>query len=273
LSTVEKPRDWNAASYDRLSDPQLGWGVEVLERLQLRGDETVLDAGCGTGRVTKLLAERLPRGRVIGVDASPSMIELARRSLGEDAELICADLVEVDLPEPASVDVVFSTATFHWIRDHDALHRNLHRQLKPRGRIVAQCGGVGNIAMVRAAVSQVTQEEPFAKHFAGWGMPWNFKAPEEETAILERAGFIAVECWLQRKTVEPDNPREYLTTVCLGSHLERLPEELRADFVSRVASHMPNPNTWRGSRNRPGGREAARLEYVRLNIDATRDDQ
>lgn len=268
MSIVDKPRDWDAASYDRVSDPQRDWGVEVLKRLDLRGDETVLDAGCGTGRVTRLLADRLPEGRVIGVDASPSMVEAATKALGGDADLICADLVELALPSP--VDAVFSTATFHWIRDHDALYRNLHRLLKPRGRLVAQCGGVGNIAAVRAAVSQVVQEEPFAPHFAGWAKPWNFQTPEGEAAILEQAGFVGVDCWLQRKTVEPLNPREYLETVCLGSHLERLPQELRPEFVSAVVAHMPSPHAWRRSQNDADGRDVARLEYVRLNIEATR---
>src|SRR5689334_9359855 len=112
-------RDWDAATYDRVSDPQLGWAREQLERLELAGDEVVLDAGCGSGRVTALLADLVPRGRVYAVDVAPSMAEHARVALGDRATVFCQDLVELSLPEP--VDAIFSNATFHWIHDHDAL--------------------------------------------------------------------------------------------------------------------------------------------------------
>ena len=118
----------------------------MLDRLELSGDETVLDAGCGSGRVTRLLVERVPRGRVIGVDASPSMIAKARESLAATRatfDLIVSDLLDLELPEP--VDVVFSNATFHWILDHRRLFERLHAALRPGGRMEAQCGGIGNV--------------------------------------------------------------------------------------------------------------------------------
>src|SRR5438045_5843592 len=135
------PGDWNANAYDRVADPQARWGATVLERLPLDGDERVLDAGCGTGRVTALLLERLPRGRVVALDGSPSMIEEARRRFAGDArvELVTADLAR-PLPLAAAVDAVLSTATFHWIADHGALFRNLAAVLRPGGRLCAQCG-------------------------------------------------------------------------------------------------------------------------------------
>jgi len=77
-------RDWDGAAYDRISAPQEALGRAVLSRMRLRGDETVLDAGCGSGRVTEALIERLPQGRAIAVDASPSMVEQAQQRLPED---------------------------------------------------------------------------------------------------------------------------------------------------------------------------------------------
>src|SRR3954452_8014305 len=133
-------RSWDGAEYDRLSTPMERLGREVLDRLELRGDETVLDAGCGSGRLTELLIERVPDGRVVGVDASASMIDAARERLGADADLRVADLVGLDLGG-ATVDVVFSTATFHWIAVHDALFASLRQAPRPRGRLVAPCGG------------------------------------------------------------------------------------------------------------------------------------
>ena len=131
-------REWDGASYDRVSGPMEALGRDVLERLELVGDETVLDAGCGSGRITEALIERLPRGRAIAVDQSPSMVEAAKQRLGPDADVRVVDLLELDLDEP--VDAVLSTATFHWIADHDLLFKRLRSALRPAGRLVAQCG-------------------------------------------------------------------------------------------------------------------------------------
>jgi trans-aconitate 2-methyltransferase len=248
---VSAGRDWDAATYDRVSDVQLGWAFEQLERLPLRGDEVVVDAGCGSGRVTAELVARLPRGRVYGVDVSPSMAEHARAAVGDRATILCQDLVELELPEPA--DVVFSNATFHWIHDHDALFAALARALRPGGRLVAQCGGRGNIDAFRRIADQVAQEPRFAPYFDGWQRPWNYAGPEETAERLERAGFADVRTWLQPKHVEPE--RAFVKTVCLVRHLDPLPEGLRDAFVDRVVERAGDPVV---------------LEYVRLNMTARR---
>src|SRR5919107_2930551 len=195
----ERPRDWDAASYQRVSAPLEAMGREVLDRLELRGDERVLDAGCGTGRVTAALLERLPRGEVVAVDGSPAMVEEARGRLGPRAEVFVADLCELELSAP--VDAILSTATFHWIADHDRLFERLHAALRPGGRLVAQCGGEGNIATVRAAIERVG--EPALE---GWDGPWRFASPEETAARLERLGFETVRTWRQDVRVEPEDP-------------------------------------------------------------------
>ncbi len=136
-------RDWDAATYDRVSTPHVEWANILLDRLDLSGDETVLDAGCGSGKVTLMLLERLPRGRVVAVDRAPSMIEHAREALNGRATVLQADLTELQLDEP--VDAIFSSAVFHWIADHDRLFARLHAALAPGGHLVAQCGGEGNV--------------------------------------------------------------------------------------------------------------------------------
>jgi trans-aconitate 2-methyltransferase len=244
-------RDWDAATYDRISDPQFGWALEQLERLALAGDEVVLDAGCGSGRVTAVLADRVPDGRVYGVDAAPSMVRHAQSALGDRAIVLCQDLVELALPEP--VDAVFSNATFHWIADHDALFAALHRSMKPGARLVAQCGGRGNIDAFRALAGDVAGEQPFAEHFAGWQGPWNYAGPEETTERLTRAGFADVSCWLEPKAVTPTEPAGFVQTVCLVRHLDRLANELRGPFVHRVLERAGDPLI---------------LRYVRLNMTA-----
>jgi trans-aconitate 2-methyltransferase len=244
-------REWDAASYDRVAAPLTAMGDAVLARLELRGEETVLDAGCGSGRVTEQLAARLPRGRVIAVDASRAMVVQARRRLGDRARVEVCDLVELALDEP--VDAILSTATFHWIADHDRLFRRLRAALRPGGRLVAQCGGEGNVAAFRRAVDGATARDPYAASFAGWSGPWNFQTAADTEARLAAAGFARARCWTEQVSVVPERPAEYLRTVMLGAHLPRLAPGLREPFVDAVAARLARP---------------LRLDYVRLNIDA-----
>ncbi len=246
-------RDWDAATYDRVSDPQVAWARGVLDRLAPKGHETVLDAGCGSGRVTRMLMERLPRGRVIGVDAAPSMVEQARANLGEAADVRHVELTALDLVE--EFDAVFSNAVFHWVGDHEALFGRLHDALRPGGRLVAQCGGAGNVERFHAAAAQVGAQQPFAEYLGGWAGPWNFAGAEETTERLAAAGFEEIEVGLEPSPVVPEPTVEYLRTVCLGHHVERLPEELRDRYVSEVADRCGQP---------------VELDYVRLNIMARR---
>jgi len=245
--------DWDAATYDRVSDVQFAWALAQLERLRLNGDEVVLDAGCGSGRVTAELIARVPRGRAYGVDLSVAMVEHARASVGQRATILHQDIVELALPEP--VDVVFSNATFHWVLDHEALFAALHRTLRPEGRLLAQCGGAGNIDAFLTTAQAIAGEAPFAAHFDGWRPPWYFATAEDTTARLERAGFTDVDCWLAPGSVTPAEPREFVQTVTLRPHLNLIPEELRDEFVDRVLARMDEPLA---------------LDYVRLNMSAVR---
>src|SRR4051812_705989 len=163
-------REWDAEVYDRVSDPQFEWSQEVIERLAAQPDETILDAGCGSGRVTEELVKR--SGRVIAVDASEGMIEKARERLGPDADIRVVDLAELDLGE--QVDAIFSNAVFHWIPDHDRLFARLHAALEPGGRLVAQCGGKGNVASLVRVIVEVAADERFEPHFRDFGGGWNF---------------------------------------------------------------------------------------------------
>jgi trans-aconitate 2-methyltransferase len=244
-------RDWDGASYDRISGTMEKLGLEVLDRLELRGDETVLDAGCGSGRITQALIERLPHGRVIALDESPSMIAAARERLGPDPDLRVGDLLELKLEEP--VDAILSTATFHWIKDHERLFARLHAALEPGGRLLAQCGGEGNIDVLRGRAREVIAREPYAEHFRDWQPPWNYAGPEITRERLLAAGFASAECWLQPAPREPEDPRAFLSTIVLGPHVQQLPEELREPFMDEVLAALGEPVV---------------VDYVRLNIDA-----
>jgi trans-aconitate 2-methyltransferase len=247
--------DWDAATYDRIADPQARWGSAVLDRLPLRGDERVLDAGCGSGRVTVQLLERLPRGEVVALDASPAMVEEARRRLGDDTRVmfVVADLLR-RLPVEPPVDAILSTATFHWVTNHDLLFRHLAAVLRPGGRLVAQCGGGDNVATVLAAAEAVGGDFGLDP---SWHGPWLFATPEATAERLAAAGFTGIETWLNPEPtpLEPGEPLEtFLATIVLREHLARLPAIDRPAFVHAVAARLPRPE----------------IDYVRLNITARR---
>lgn len=247
---MQQARTWDGQSYDRISGPMEALGLEVLSRLQLCGDETVLDAGCGSGRITQALIERLPDGHVIAADASESMVAAARERLpGADVRQI--DLLELQLDE--SLDAILSTATFHWIADHERLFERLHAALKPGGRLLAQCGGEGNISVLRGRAGEVCARETYAAHFAGFCPPWNYAGPEQTRERLRAAGFAQAECWLQPAPKRPEEPREFLQTIVLGPHVQHLPPELREPFMDDVMAELEKPVV---------------VDYVRLNIDA-----
>ncbi|WP_345443488.1 class I SAM-dependent methyltransferase [Actinoallomurus vinaceus] len=243
-------REWDATVYDALPLPHLRWGRRTLDRLALTGDETVLEAGCGTGRDTAELLDRLPRGRVIAVDGSARMLDRLRSKLAD--RLDRADVVQADLTRPLPItepaDAAFSVATFHWIHDHDVLFANIARALRPGAPFVADCGGRGNVARVRAAVEKVTGET---------SETWHFADPEETRRRLERAGFTDVRAALvpDPARLEPGGQFEtYLATVVLGAHLDRLPPSEHRAFVRAVAAELPEPV----------------VDYVRLEFSARR---
>lgn len=255
--------EWNAKVYERISEPQFAWGRRVLERLPLRGDETVVDVGCGAGRLTELVAERLPRGHVVAMDASAAMVEQARQRLSRFAQRVSfvrADAASYVHRPPA--DAVFSTATFHWVLDHDALFACIAASLRPGGLLVAQCGGGANLSRIRQRAARLRSSAELASFFEGFREPWHYATPEETRARLERAGFVDVRAWLEAAPARFDDAgsfREFVMHVVLRDDLARLPDDaLRARYADALvdAAALDEP--------------PFELDYWRLNIDARR---
>jgi len=238
--------DWDADAYHRLSEPQLAWGLDVLARLELRGDETAVDVGCGTGRLTAQLRDRLPRGRVIAVDSSEAMLDQARVYLrGERGTRLkprTTTLVRADaaaLPFSRALDLIFSTATFHWVHDHDRLFSSLSGALRPGGRLVAQCGGGPNLQRLLERADTLMHSRDFAPYFAGWRAPWNFADGDTTRRRLEAAGFAGVVTALYPSPVSFESAetyRAFLKTVCVRHHVARLPPELQAAFTTQLSA-------------------------------------
>ena len=248
--------EWDAVSYEELADPMTRWGANFLEFVRLEGDEAVVDAGCGTGRVTELLLGRLPEGTLLAVDVSEKMVEVAAGRFAGDGRVVVErqDLLDLDAEEPA--DVIFSTATFHWILDHDRLFQRLAENLKPGGLLAAQCGGSGNVARVLAAAGEVMQEGRFREYFEGWTDAKYFADPATTKARLEKVGFEKIETWLHEEPTEFDSVEKlarYLKTVILRQHVSVLPEGERDGFVRAVAERMSEQGK-------------TIVDYVRLNI-------
>ncbi len=255
-------REWNAAEYHRLSAPQFQWGQRVLSDLHLRGDECVLDAGCGTGRLTHLLLQSLPRGRVVGLDLSRNMVLHAQRDLhpefGNRAQLVAADVIA--LPFRDAFDGIFSTASFHWVLNHDVLFRNLFAVLRPGGWLHAQCGGGTNIARLRRRVRTLSQTQEFSRWLGEFSEPWFFSDAEGAAARLRAAGFEDVQANLEVAAVTVATGEEfqnYLRTFVLHRHLELLPDETtREDLLQKLASASATDDPpWT-------------LDYCRLNLRA-----
>lgn len=241
---------WDARTYDLTSEPQQAWASDVLARVEgIAPDATVLDVGCGSGRVTEALLALVPQGRVLALDASADMVALARRRLGNRATVWCQDVLDLHLDRP--VDAIVSTATLHWVTDHDRLWARLARALRPGGVLEVQCGGQGNIDRVRDVIEAVARDA--APELAGWS-PWVFAGPEETEARLQRAGFTAIRCWLQERPTHPEDVDAFVRTSILPAHLARLPAERRERFAAAVVARVRLP-----------------LDYVRLNVSAIRE--
>lgn len=260
--TAWRRSDWQADVYHRVAQPHGVWAGAILDRLRLAGDEIALDAGCGTGKLAAALVERLPRGRVIGVDASPAMIGEARRLLPRGVELHVQDLMELELPR--QVDVVVSSAAFHWIPDHERLFARLAAALRPGGRLEAQFGGSGNVSRVVEALERLRSRQKWRSPFSGWSGPWNFADASETEAHLHRSGFSDVRCWVEPYEVRPDDPRTFLRTVVLGAHLARIPDDAQDIFINELCDEMAVIDRERG------GDGAIVLDYARLNVSGIR---
>jgi trans-aconitate 2-methyltransferase len=262
MSNPHETREWNAPEYHRISGPQASWGQKVLARVHLRGDELLMDAGCGTGRLTAQLLQSLPRGRVVGVDLSQNMLAAAQDYLSPDFRgkflLVAADLQ--DLPFERAFDGIFSTAALHWVLDHDRLFCSLFRALRPGGWFEAQCGGGPNLARLRGRIGELAATAKYEQYFQGFREPWTFNDAETAAAVMRHAGFIEVATSLDSALTTLEGSVQYsdfLRNIILREHLRRIPDdESRTAFVAAL--------TDRAATDDP----PFSLDYWRLNLSA-----
>jgi trans-aconitate 2-methyltransferase len=263
-SSRTNSREWDSAAYQRISGPQFNWGKKVMDRLSLHGDERVLDAGCGTGKLTRELLEMLPQGHVVALDISQNMLNAAQENLakefGNRVTFVVADLM--DLPFHELFDGIFSTAAFHWVRDHNRLFKGLFRALKPGGWLVAQCGGAGNLDRLLGRLANLASSGNFTSYLAGFRNPWVFSDAQTAKRMLGAAGFAQIDTSLEEAPTRFDTPQQYsefVSKVILHRHLERLPDEAaRHNLLNQLSEQASHDNP------------PFELDYWRLNLKATR---
>lgn len=252
---ITSSREWNSSAYHRVSNPQFEWGLKVLERLSLRGDERVMDAGCGSGRLTAKLLERLPHGEVVGVDLSHNMLTLAAEHLGDRVRLVQADLTH--LPFDNEFDVIFSTASFHWVLDHPAMFASLARSLRSGGKIEAQCGGGPNLEQVRGRIRALMDSPKYAPFFSTWKDRWEFADAAITAHRMTRAGFTDIETWIEPAAFKLGSEQEYrgfLPPVVLRPYLNVIGDpDIRNQFEDDIVRLAADDPTFE-------------LDYWRLNL-------
>lgn len=258
---------WDAVDYARNSTAQLGWALELIEKLKLKGNERVLDLGCGDGKVTAEIARAAPRGSVLGVDLSKDMIELATDSFpsGEWPNLSFALGDASDLHCRPEFDVVFSNATLHWVRDHHPVLQGIRQALKPGGRALLQMGGRGNAAEVLRIAEEFASSGKWSTYFRDFEPVYGFYGPEEYVPWLKEAGLEPVRVELIPKDMA-QHGREglagWVRTTWLP-YTQRVPEELRDDYVSDVVNLFTE-------RFPPDADGAVHVQMQRLEVEARR---
>jgi trans-aconitate 2-methyltransferase len=289
---------WDAHAYDQVSClVQYRWGQQVLEWRKWYGNEIVMDAGCGTGLLTKELAKKVPRGKVYAVDLDSNMIEQARTNLRtfDNVEIVQSSFTDVKLPR--KVDVIFSNSAFHWVQDQRKAFQNFWRMLKPTkikkidnsivtnnennsstvlsrtnrgGQLLIQCGGYGNLQHIVMLLERVAHSHQFKPYFSGWNQPWHFANPEETDKLLKEAGYIKRKVYSIIDSIVLPNHNVYckfIKTVVMKSYLEHLSINDDDDILKTLFFDMFLYEIKKYSNNNELDKQW-RLDFVRLNIVA-----
>jgi trans-aconitate methyltransferase len=262
--------NWDAENYHKVSSIQETWAIELLAKRKWKGNEVLIDAGCGSGRVTRIIANILKKGKIYAIDLDQNMIEKAKINLKdqENVVFVNADLSTVEIPEP--VDVIFSNAVIHWIKDHYKLFSNFWQLLKQPGEILIQWGGKGNLGTVTPMLDLTRKSSKFKGYYHDWEDPLNFASAEETFSIMERVGFKQIETGLTKKIAKFssfDEYRLFMKTVVMKPYLSYLP----SDYDNQIVNSFMDCFFKHQKENIKGFSEGSTgyaLDYTRLNIGA-----
>jgi trans-aconitate methyltransferase len=268
-SSPTKTIAWNAADYAANSIVQQTWARELIAELHLHGDEHILDVGCGDGKVTAEIARALPRGSVTGADASPQMIEFAKKTFPASAfpnmrfRVMDARKIKFD----RQFDCVFSNAALHWVDDHEAILRGAASVLKSGGRLVVSCGGKGNAHDVFLALRPEMRLKRWCEFFRKMPMPYFFYAPGDYEKWLPKFGFKINALKLAPKDATYDGVVGFATWLRTTwiPYVQRVPENVREEFIAAVTQRYI-------AKHPPDADGQVHVRMVRLEIDAVKTE-
>ena len=254
-------QSWDAQTYDKVSsNVQLQWGQELLEERAWIGNETVMDAGAGTGNLTKILADKLPNGKVYAVDADSNMVQQAKSNLSgcSNVQFIHSSMDKVKLP--TEVDVIFSNSALHWILDQEGLFLHFWQLLKPNGKLLIEYGAHGNVERPLSVIFKIMQSSQFREHFVNWRQSWYFPKPEEIERLLQKAKFRNIQIDLSKRvTIFPDRQSFaiFIRTVIMKPFLGYLPDAKKKEQFLDVFLNEFERSGWEWS-----------VDFMRLGISA-----
>jgi trans-aconitate methyltransferase len=254
---------WDARTYDKVSsNVQLEWGRKLLEKRRWVGNEIVMDAGAGSGNLTKILADKVPQGHVYAVDADSNMVQQAKSNLSgcRNVQLIHSSMDKVSLPR--EVDVIFSNSALHWILNQEGVFLHFWQLLKPTGELLIDYGGHGNLERPLSVIFKIMQSEQFKEHFADWKQPWYFPKPDETERLLQKVGFKEIQVDLSSQVISFSDRQNFATfvrTVIMKPFLGYLPDANRKEEFIYAFLNEFEGHGWSWS-----------LEFTRLTISATK---
>jgi trans-aconitate 2-methyltransferase len=247
LNNNNNSHSWDARIYDRVSSNiQLQWGRKLLEKKRTWiGNEIVMDAGAGSGNLTKILADKVPNGKVYAVDADPNMIQQAKSNLSgyKNVQVIHSSMDKVNLP--TQVDLIFSNAALHWVLDQEGVFPHFWRLLKPNGELLIEYGGGENLERTLPIIFKIMQSDQFREHFVNWKQTWYFPMPEETERLLKRARFRDIQVNLSKKSTSFSDRESFaifVKIVIMKPFLGYIPDSKKKDeFLDAFLNELERP--------------------------------